>query len=553
MRFISALLLIFSFLALSVAAEPFTTTMEEGERDTFTLGGRNYAIEVMIIEDATPATVTFNINGQITPQMAEQESFVLRDTAKMFINNITLNEAGEAGSGDTVTFTLFYCGDALCDGQQTGGKESCLSCTSDCGCQPGYDCRDYNPPACFLTQCGDNWCSSGETCERDSCCKGNRTDLERDRNNCGACGNVCNDKLVCINGLCQTEPPDQCSTNADCDDKNVCTTDICGGRPRVCYHEPIPYCGLSYAPYGGSVQLESRGNDEYTLEFSNRYDVTYMTPYLTNEGGIFKYGDNDKDLVFIEANFSEDMTLEDARRTENMFNIGILDYFILSSINDSTGDVRNATSHIVRYNSIDTSDRILSFDEEGSGTAQFSYDPLDLPNGVVIGKASLRFGNNNYIAYIGNVSYSQNPLAIDMDGDRIINRTEIFVTTKAANILDFGNAEESDGGNFSYNYGNNWQCVTTFCWSNVGDGIVSGTTSDFVFLTKRRTMGHLPVTDQIVTTHIQTQPENTLNITSVEGRHFTLLPPQDRKRTAYGFLFELYPDINLRISYLRRR
>ncbi len=89
-----------------------------------------------------------------------------------------------------------------------------------------------------------------------------------------------------------------------------------------------------------------------------------------------------------------------------------------------------------------------------------------------------------------------------------------------------------------------------------GETITYNSTSDFTFLTKRRTIGRLPIVNQVVTTHIEQQPQNTLNITSVEGRHFTLVPPQDRQRTAYGFLFELYPDnedTNFRSSYVRRR
>ena len=40
---------------------------------------------------------------------------------------------------------------------------------------------------------------------------------------------------------------------------------------------------------------------------------------------------------------------------------------------------------------------------------------------------------------------------IDMNGDGQINRAEILLTNKASGIIDLGYAEESDGGNFSYN------------------------------------------------------------------------------------------------------
>ncbi|GEM_PF-6533217 len=530
-------LLIFVFLAVSVAAEPFTRTMEEGEQQMFTLGGRIYDIEVMIIEDATPATVTFRINEQITPQMIENQSFVLQDGSRIFINDIWLNEAGEAGSGDNVTFSLFYCGDNTCE-----VSESCLRCSADCGCQSGYDCRAYTPPACFLTICGDYWCSTGETCEQDSCCKGNRVDFERDRNNCGACGNACDDNQICLNSLCQIQPPDQCSSDADCDDANACTTDLCGETiPRTCYYEPIPYCGIVYAAYGGNIILEPRGNDEYILEFSNRYDTTYRIPYLTNEDGMFKYGDNNKDLVFVEGNFSETMTVEDVQQTENLFNIGILDYFILSNLNDSTGNTTNAVSHIVRYNSIDIYDHRLSFDEEGSGTREFTYESLSLANGAIIGKTYLQFGNNRYVTYIANATSAgnDNPLAIDMDGDGQINRAEITVTNKASGVMDLGLAEESDGGEFSYNNGTYYWCTTTFCWRNQGD-LITADTSPFSLITRQNIYHNSPRQEESVVALFEKRPNDQIGILSINGSNIHMQSQQTNTAvTNYGLSFSL--------------
>jgi len=88
------------------------------------------------------------------------------------------------------------------------------------------------------------------------------------------------------------------------------------------------------ATHEGFVKLQPRGDDEYALEFENRQGTVYKISYLTNEGGIFKYGDDDKDLVFVEARFAEDMTLEQVRQAKDLFNIGILDYVVLTSQSD---------------------------------------------------------------------------------------------------------------------------------------------------------------------------------------------------------------------------
>ena len=279
------------------------------------------------------------------------------------------------------------------------------------------------------------------------------------------------------------------------------------------------------------VKLDPAQHDRYNISFINRQDVLYQFPYVSNLGGTFKYGDDDNDLVFIEGNFSENMTFEEVQQIPHAFNIGLLDYFVLSNVSDYFGNDETAVTHVIRYNFIDTSDKILRFDEEGSGRQEFSYELLNLPNGAALGKASLYFGGDNYTVYIGNATSAGNdhPLAIDMNADGVINRAEIRATTLKGNILDFGNASESDGGTLYLPYG----------WSNIGGIIRSNDTVDFTFLTKRRTIGHLPLINQPVITHIQVQEQNTLNITSVEGRHFTLLPPEDHKLTPYRFFFKL--------------
>ena len=322
--------------------------------------------------------------------------------------------------------------------------------------------------------------------------------------------------------------------------------------PCVCILLILALYVSALPPLTSIVQLFPHGNDEYFLEFVNRQDTIYRFSYITNEGGTFKYGDNDKDLVFIEGNFSESMTAEALQQTNNVFNIGILDYFVLSNSSDSSGDDEHALTHIIRYNSIDIYDRRLSFDVDGSGTQEFIYESLNPSNGAFIGKAHLRFGNTAYFAYIGNVTAAgnDNPLVIDMNGDGIINRAEIRATTIKGNILDFGNASESDGGQYTYSLGSGSQT-----WSNSGDTIISNDTVDFTFLTKRRTIGHLPVINQPVITHIQVRENDTLNITSVEGRTFTLLPPDDHRLTPYRFFFKLSTDIEgqqLEISFRNR-
>ncbi len=62
--------------------------------------------------------------------------------------------------------------------------------------------------------CGDNICSTSETCRSDACCDGKETnwgaaccngnvvDVGHDTKNCGTCGNTCNESQYCTGGQC---------------------------------------------------------------------------------------------------------------------------------------------------------------------------------------------------------------------------------------------------------------------------------------------------------------------------------------------------------------
>ena len=137
----------------------------------------------------------------------------------------------------------------------------------------------------------------------------------------------------------------------------------------------------------------------------------------------------------------------------------------------SAGYDDTAITHIVRYNSIDSSDRTLSFDDEPTGSKDFTYEDLVTTSGAAIGKAELIFSGNTYTAYIGNVTENgnDNPLAVDMDADGSIDRAEVRITINGGGIIDLGTANESDGGDWT----NTSNVAATATWSNTGRTIVT--------------------------------------------------------------------------------
>lgn len=70
-------------------------------------------------------------------------------------------------------------------------------------------------------KCGDKFCNYSETSI--SCCK-----------DCG-----CPNGSVCLDNVCRKS---ECNASEDCDDKNICTVDICGGTPKKCYSTSIISC-----------------------------------------------------------------------------------------------------------------------------------------------------------------------------------------------------------------------------------------------------------------------------------------------------------------------
>jgi len=128
---------------------------------------------------------------------------------------------------------------SLCGNGIVDSGEDCSTCPQDVTCSiPGHIC-------CYGT-CGDPVCESDEDCTDETC------------ENPGTCSAYCA-PIYCIgitkcisgDGCCPTGctypddtdcSEDECDTSADCDDFDVCTTDLCSGEPRTCSYSAIIEC-----------------------------------------------------------------------------------------------------------------------------------------------------------------------------------------------------------------------------------------------------------------------------------------------------------------------
>ncbi len=169
----------------------------------------------------------------------------------------------------------------------------------------------------------------------------------------------------------------------------------------------VPTTAIIGDPYPTTVtRFEPRGDDSYNLIFENRQGLIYDFPYVSNEDGVFKYGNDYEDFVFIEgriiATYNVTEYINDTAINKsgvhilsNVFNIGHMDYFLLTDMNSTI----DAVSHVIKYEGIDEGNRELIFyDSATNEYKRVTYTPSTI-NGV-LGEADLVMGGNTYRVYI---------------------------------------------------------------------------------------------------------------------------------------------------------
>ncbi len=124
----------------------------------------------------------------------------------------------------------------------------------------------------------------------------------------------------------------------------------------------IAYLGLTQ-PGSSYIVLDPNGDHSYNLQFTNREGIFYDMPYMTVEGtgGHLKFGDKDDDLWFCEAADTTTYQVTDG------------DFFVLSNCDGPAQD-NTCYSHILRYDSIDTTNFRLTFTDLGTGKREVKFD-----------------------------------------------------------------------------------------------------------------------------------------------------------------------------------
>jgi len=91
--------------SITLMAGSLTATQGEYTTQTYTMDGKDYEVEVLIISD-TAKTVKLKINGETTDALVAGETSDLSDGTVIGIDEIMPNEGSEAAGADQVTFFL---------------------------------------------------------------------------------------------------------------------------------------------------------------------------------------------------------------------------------------------------------------------------------------------------------------------------------------------------------------------------------------------------------------------------------------------------------------
>ncbi|MBW2972446.1 hypothetical protein KY359_05405 [Candidatus Woesearchaeota archaeon] len=171
--------------------------------------------------------------------------------------------------------------------------------------------------------CGDGKCVEGENYM--SCC----TD----------CG--CLPGFICERNACVAAEKDECQQNADCDDGEASTADVCSGRPKTCQNTPITECmtGDGYCP---EACMYDQDNDCEPMLIAPEEPVDLSTLNITGqqEPPKIEYANVTPNELMIGDEFLVEAKVTDANGKDDIENVWV-EIMELAQSHGETGDMND--------------------------------------------------------------------------------------------------------------------------------------------------------------------------------------------------------------------
>ena len=369
-------------ITLELIGGAILDTLEEGETKTYTYNGKDYQVNVLIVADNAAGgegTVKFRINGFVTDELEDGETDILSDGTEVGIREILPNEAEEISGGDLVEFYLGANEIEWTDSNYTDN----LFDTS------GVEVNEENIEDAQVNVLGSVIPGTSNTFELQTIKYRLKADSPK--------GDV---YIKPGQGLREylDEPEGMLTPNWDL------------------RYEGLEDTGVSI------VKFDAGGDDSYNLRFTNKEGIDYNVPIAdasNDDGNLFNMGDEDDDLIHCEGYNRSDFLIDED------------DFFVLTDDNDETG-----ITHIMSYESIDTTNRELTFTDEGIGNREITYEVVTAS--AEIGSGSLIVGGNTFNVRVGRNSKGtgSNNLSVDLDADGNHEGDEAFIITQGGLIID---------------------------------------------------------------------------------------------------------------------
>ena len=428
-------------------------TLEEGETRTYTIDGKEYEVTLIIVSDAL-VSAKFSVNGEITDELEDGETDVLRDGTEVGIRDILPNEAEEETGGDIVEFFL----------GANKVKLSDSNFTDDTFDVSGVEIHEEDIEDAKVQMTG-KVSTRNETFELQTLKYRLQADSPR--------GDI---YIAPGHGIREylDEPEGMLS-----DDWDV-------------RYEGLMDTGVSI------IRFDANGDDSYDLQFTNREGLEYDIPFIDNsqdEYGFFKYGDEDDDLIFVEGHVNSTtiglyLNLTTGSHTaassganhslvnaasltnslipgtddcSNFFPIDEDDFFVLTNEGSSSRSAGDETSftHILSYEAADVTNREITFQDQATGQREIVYSTT-IPSITAAQNPCLRgfantlvVGGNTFNVYIagglnssGSNGLAKYPLAVDQNSDGDVAFDIVDVVVNGGGILRLGGLTQNATSSF---------------------------------------------------------------------------------------------------------